>query len=88
MLVGKTAQPLIGETPLLVKNLLFTTQNLQLCQIVFREIPWARLQAMASSLETEMPTATGVFPPTMNQPYMPADIERKLAEVTKVRNAF
>ena len=45
---------------------------------------WARLQAMLSSLETEMPTATGVFEPERAQPFMPPNIEEKLVENSKV----
>ena len=50
----------------------------------FRDMSWARLQAMLSSLETEMPTATGVFEPERAQPFMPPNIEEKLVENSKV----
>jgi len=43
---------------------------------------------MLSSFETEMPSSTGVFPPEISQPYMPAEIEQKLAEAIRVRLNF
>ena len=49
---------------------------------------WARLQAMLSSLEMEMPTATGVFEPERAQPFMPPKIEEKLVETSKVNDMF
>ena len=45
---------------------------------------WARLEAMQSSLETEMPTATGVFEPKTIQPFMVPAIEEKLVENSDV----
>jgi len=47
-----------------------------------------RLEAFASSLEKEMPTATGVFSSERSQPYMPADVEEKLAICTMVKILF
>ena len=56
--------------------------------IYFSDISWTRLQAMLSSIEMEMPTATGVFEPERTQPYMPPKIEEKLVENSKVLIMF
>lgn len=50
---------------------MFVVQNiLTSYNFVLRNIPWARIQAVASSLQEEMPTPSGVFGPEVSQPYL------------------